>query len=113
MLSKAKPKFDAEVEDLLKDAMYQAFLEMLSSGNDDLIDEYVKKTTNKAAKKFANKVASIAAPRLTNAIDEYIKESGLFINVNPAGIQLVSPPTGGPVTGTIIINPTTSNIEIR
>lgn len=111
MLKNAKSKFEKNVEDLLTDAMYHAFKCTYNASGDDLIDAYVEDSVNKYAKNFAKSVAEKATKPLTDAIDEYIKASGLFINISPAGIALTSP--AGPVTGTITINPSTSNIEIQ
>jgi hypothetical protein len=110
MLKEAKQKFEKDVEDILIKAMSEAFKGTSSKCGDSLIDDYMEDSINKIANKFANKVAECAAKPLTDAIDEYIKASGLFINVSPAGIALSGPT--GPVTGTITINPSTSKIEI-
>ena len=110
MFKDAKLKFEQNVSDLLKNSMYNAFKETFIKGNDDLIDAYMEDSINKAAKNFADKVSELAAVKLTDAIDEYIKASGLFINVSPTGIALSGPT--GPVTGTITINPSTSKISI-
>ena len=111
MLKEAKQKFENDVEELLYDAMSEAFKGTSGKSGDSLIDNYMEDSINKMADKFASKVAEVAAKPLTDAIDEYIKASGLFINVTPAGIALTGPT--GPVTGTITINPSTSSIEIQ
>lgn len=112
MLKDAKSKFKEDVEELLKNAMYQAFVgTYVKNDDDDLIDAYIEDGIKKISDKFAKTVAEQAAAPLTDAIEEYIKASGLFINISPAGIALTSPT--GPVTGTITINPSTSSIEIR
>jgi hypothetical protein len=110
MLKEAKQKFENDVEKLLIKSMSEAFKGTFNKCDDDLVDDYMEETIKKVADKFANKVAECAAKPLTDAIDEYIKASGLFINVSPAGIALSGPT--GPVTGTITINPSTSKIEI-
>lgn len=111
MLKQAKPKFESDLKKILTNAMYKAFVSMYSSGDDDTIDKYMKRTVEAGAKKFAETIANEAAIPLTDAIDEYIKASGLFVTVSPAGIALSGPT--GPVTGTITISPQTSNINIK
>lgn len=116
MLQEAKPKFEKDVNDILKDATYKAFMNTFTSkGGDDAADRNMKKEIDANAKQFAEKfaeqVAKTLAVPLTDAIDEYIKASGLFINILPSGIALAN--AAGMVTGTITINPQTSNIEIK
>lgn len=111
MLQTAKPKFEKEVEKILKKSMYEAFKSTFSMGDEDVVNKHMENAIKESAKKFSESVAKEATIPLTDAIDEYIKASGLFINVTPAGIALTSPT--GPVTGTITITPQTSNIIIK
>ena len=110
MLKTNKPKFENYVKSILETAMYETLMDSFSKSGDNLIDSYVEKSIDNAAKKMARKFADKAAIPLTDAIDTHIKAAGININISPAALTLSN--TAGPVTGTITITPTTSKIEI-
>lgn len=111
MLKDNKNKFDDNVYDILKNAMYNMLISSFSKTGDELIDSYSENKIDKMSKNMAETFADLAAKPLTDAIEEHIKSSGLFINILPAGIALTSPV--GPCTGTITITPQTAEIQIQ
>lgn len=111
MLKTNKNKFEEDVYKILEDSMYTMLMGSFSNSGDELIDSYMEDKMDKASKEMAKRFAKSAYKPLTDAIEDHIKSSGIYINISPAGIALTSPV--GPVTGTITINPQTSKIEIQ
>ena len=73
MLQTAKPKFEKDVEKILKKSMYEAFKSTFLTGDEDVVNKHMENAIKESAKKFSESVAKEATIPLTDAIDEYIE----------------------------------------
>lgn len=103
MLSDAKKPLEDAIYEALKNALYEAYMSQINEdGNANLLDA-MKNHMSKASMNFSEKAASEAAPKIADAIYDFVKAIG--ITATPT--TLMSP--SGPVTGAI--NPTDFQIN--
>lgn len=94
MLETAKPKLQTDIENAIFEAFKEA--EMTQCSNDgSILGNAMEAHIQQGASKYAKKAAEIAAPKIAEAIYDFVKEIG--ITATPT--TLVSP--SGPVTGVI------------
>lgn len=101
-LAGAKPELANDLKDLLQKAAYEALLTgNRPSGDNPEISANTTKVMQDAAQRFSDKFAELAYQPMADAIYKFVKEIG--ITAVPKG-TLIAPTSGGPVTGSIIIN---------
>lgn len=119
MLSAELLNFQKKLNKIIKysaiEAATEAFKETVDpiEGSNKANNEFknhIDKSAKRFGKKFGEKFADEVSNDLAKAIMEYIQSAGVVINCLPNAIALTGPT--GPVTGTIMINDTTSNISI-
>lgn len=104
-LASAKSSFENDIYNVLKDALYNAYM---TQYNDNVVEEAskfnidVQNKMKEVAINFSEEAAKKASKGLADAIYNYIKEMAITINHIPKG-TLISP--AGPVTGTINVSP--------
>lgn len=97
MLSDAKPILQSNINEILYNSLYKAFMSTFSESDisDSSINKRAKQEIDDAAKQFAKTCADEASKNLAESIYEFVKKIGIV--AKPTG--LVSPQ--GPVSGII------------
>lgn len=99
-LAGAKPKLQADIMQCAHDAIKEAYMTSISSGEaDPVIATKIKADAQIASEKYATEFAKSLAPKLADAIYNFVKE--ISITLTPTG-TLIAPqaPAGSlPVTG--------------
>lgn len=96
MLSDAKPVLENEIYNALKDALYKAQMNQFTKGENESLTKLMEGHMNKWANDFSDTAAKEAAPKIANAIYDFVKSIGITAIVKGTLTN-----TGGPVTGTI------------
>lgn len=102
MLSSAKPTLQSDLEDLLEEAAYEAFMttQESPSGTASSISNRMEKELKSAASNFAKKFAEVAGEPMAEAIYNFVKEIGII--ATPSGSLISTSITSpSPVTGTM------------
>lgn len=97
MLSDAKPELEQEICDALRKALYEAQMIFFQESDNATANSAMKKHMIELSMKFSDKAATEAAPKIANAIYDFVKSIG----ITAVPKTLVSP--SGPVTGSINI----------
>ena len=98
MLKDAKPKLQDDIEGILKDAIYEAYMTQYKESDNTIINSFTKNSMSTAAKEFSEKASKLIGKPLAEAIYNFVLEIGITAKPN----QLVAP--NGPVSGVININ---------
>lgn len=100
MLSDKKPELEKNINTILYNALYKAYMSTFESNSDSdpKIANRVKQEIDDAAKKFSKVAADEAAPELAGAIYNFVKSIGIMATPK----ALTSPV--GPCAGVITMN---------